>query len=186
MEGRELAMGALLTLLGHANETTPRGLIQMAYLAQEARGVPLATRFRLEPFTPGSDRLGTDIEILRSWELIERRGNTRGGGTAGRLETTIRLAWPQPGRPRETDLELRSHAGGYREELREIGEAFIGAEPWETGLESALHFLQGNHGPERRGKVLESIGAMMPRIEPGTAAAHYDRMAEAGWFRSRE
>ena len=179
MQGRELEMGALLTLLGEVNETHPRQLVELAYLAQDARGAPTKIAFRMSPFAPGSDRLETDIGILEQDGLIERRQETDG------MHPLIRLAWPQPGREREYDLELRDHAEPYRPALQEVGGRYLEADRMDIHLDSAIHFIQSIRGGSDRERVADAVQSMMPRLESRRIRDRYDRMKQLGWLREK-
>ena len=137
MEGRELELGTLLTLLGHAESTMPRQLNELAYMAQEL-GVPMGLQFRMHHHGPYSERLDRDI----SW--LERRGFIEQAESGDGLHLIIRLAWPETLEQRQADLEWRAHTEPHRELLRELGQAYLGCTTAEIHADAALCFVDRN------------------------------------------
>lgn len=182
MIGRELEMGALLTLLEHAREVPPRQLNEMAYLAM-AEGVPLEIPFRMHQQGPYSERLESDMAWLERIELIERVRSEDG------LRDTLRLAWPRTGDQRSCDREFRDAARPHRGGLAKIGREYLGCTAWEIHADAAICMVARNirerrgrdgAGPGIREASVRAVSGTMPRIGRDIIERRYDRMAALG------
>ncbi|MCK4427222.1 MAG: hypothetical protein KAW16_01915 [candidate division Zixibacteria bacterium] len=177
MDERKIRFGFLVFILDQLGENRYYGLIvaqKVVYFLKEAFGVGLPYNFYFYHFGPYSDALDWDLQMMKSFSLIDIGADPARTGYS--IEVNDKVA-------KESIREAQEFIKTNKPKIDKVLELFGDYTPSGLELASTIHFVYKNNKSKQpkaqlRRIVVEKVKRLKPKFTVSQIKEQYDYLTE--------